>query len=88
MQRKLTLQWCGGIVEVENNRVVVRQGSNVISIDLEQEWAFITDIEAAFDTLPPPEPTSGYGGTVAPIAPKKTMQQIVDEIENAVQPHV
>jgi hypothetical protein len=58
----------------------------VVYVDLEQADAFLIDVEAAFTTLPKPVPTSGFGGTIQPLKPK-SIQQLVDELEMAVQPH-
>jgi hypothetical protein len=89
MLQKLVMLWGGGSVEVAKNGVIlIRQGNNVIEVTPEEKDAFLTDVENA--PVPKPTPGVGFGGTILPIAPKqpKSMQQIVDEIENTVQPHV
>jgi hypothetical protein len=82
MQRKLTLAWRGGSIAIENNRVAIRQGNNVVYVDMEQFDAFLVDVEAAMNNLPKPEPTAGYGGTVSPIAPKKpkSMEELTQNL--------
>lgn len=85
-QQKLTLWWKGGSIEVAKNGVIlIRQGKNVIEVTPEEKDAFLTDVSEA--PVPKPTPGVGFGGTIAPIKPK-SIQQIVDEIENIVQPHV
>jgi hypothetical protein len=70
MQHKITLAWRGGTIGIENNRVAIRQGTNFVYIEQEQFDAFLVDVEAAMHNLPPPEPTSGYGGTIEKLPPK------------------
>jgi hypothetical protein len=90
MQQKLVLYWRGGTVTVENNKIVIRQGANTILLgDDEERNAFLADVEAA--PLPKPIQHPGFGGGMFPPKPNpkgpKSIQQLVDELEMAVQPH-
>ena len=100
MQHKLTTQWKEGTITVnrQTGSVEIRQGKNgsmLIIVGRDQFDAFFTDIDAAIQSaLQIRNPTGvGFGGTILPIAPKPTGQKpksiwdIVDDIENVVNPH-
>ena len=80
-QHKITLAWRGGSIAIENNRVAIRQGTNVVFVDQEQFDAFLVDVEAAMTNLPKPAPTTGFGGTIQPLKPKpKSMDDLTQDL--------
>lgn len=97
MPSKLTLLWKEGIIQInrETGSVEILQGPQNamrIIVTREQFDMFLIDMEAAISAaLQIRNPTGvGYGGTIEKLLPKpkKSMQAIVDEIENVAQPHV
>jgi len=95
MQHKLITNWGGGIIEVDGQtrEIVIKQGTNVIRVGLNDHDNFIADFDAAMQVAVYKPTGVGFGGTILPIAPKPTGQKpksiwdIVDDIENVVNPH-
>jgi hypothetical protein len=92
MQQKLVMLWGGGSVEVAKNGVIlIRQGKNVIEVVPDEIDAFLTDVQNAPTPKPLPTPVAGGGG-MFPLKPNpqspKSIQTLVDELENIVQPHI
>ncbi len=82
-QHKITLAWRGGSIAIENNRVAIRQGTNVVFVDQEQFDAFLVDVEAAMHNLPKPTPTPIIGGGgMFPLKPKqpKSMDDLAQDL--------
>ena len=82
MQRKLITSWSGGVIETNplTGTITIRQGTNSITVFQSDRDAFSTDL----DNCPyvQGQPTGvGFGGTIAPIAPKKSMSDIIRELE-------